>query len=110
MSGVRSAPALLPASGFLKTAAVATRRSGGLVRAPYSALISSTNVTVLRNGMGPGPCGGNGKLSASALREIAGDRQRRLNRPASPGRAAGTAGPRMDGKPRDGHPVPALHR
>src|SRR5262245_55047713 len=52
MSGVRSAPALLPASGFLKTAPVATRRSGGLARAPYSVLISSTNVTVLRISMG----------------------------------------------------------
>src|SRR6266446_1508348 len=41
-------PAALPASGFLNTAAIATRRSGGLTGAPYSLLISSTRVTVLR--------------------------------------------------------------
>src|SRR4029453_4842575 len=48
MSGVRSAPALSPASGFLNTAAVAPRRNGGLARAPYSVLISSMITTVLR--------------------------------------------------------------
>jgi hypothetical protein len=46
--GLRSAPAALPASGFSNTAAIATRRSGGLAGAPYSLLISSTRVTVLR--------------------------------------------------------------
>src|SRR5215472_2442004 len=46
-----SAPAALPASGFLNTAAIATRRSGGLARAPYSLWISSTKVTVLRMSM-----------------------------------------------------------
>src|SRR5262249_11223994 len=70
MRGVRSAPALLPASGFLNTAAIATRRSGGLARAPYSALISSTIVTVLRISMA-GSYGRDGKLSARVFGEIA---------------------------------------
>src|SRR5690242_10728313 len=46
-----SAPAGFPASGFLNTAAIATRRNGGLAGAPYSLRISSTDVTTLRMSM-----------------------------------------------------------
>src|SRR5215475_5915760 len=53
-----SAPAALPASGFLNTAAIATRRSGGLARAPYSLWISSTDVMILRMSMDAPPATG----------------------------------------------------